>query len=409
MADHISGQNGSRTTALKGLLLVQRGQPILLSAMPPKQVIHHRRIDEFDSIANPDGYQRNAVTARMRKAGDYYRGTEGRMPGLMPNPLLANIREGDLAEADLNFCDGNRADYENAKATGGNWVGVARLDLPLDVPVWIYDGQHRVGGIELVAADLGALPVPLSVTLGLPRDAEMREFYEVNTNAKSVKTDLAWELLRHMAVDDPQLAALLEETGRDWTVRGVEVVHELLSVSAVWAESIQSPNTRRKPNDRLTVTQAQFVKSLRPVLNMPLLQKASATTVAGVVDAYWEGIAKIFPRLFSAEASPKDYVIQKGAGVTAFHRVLPFAIETLRARNERLGDSDAYAAVMSKLPELAGDVFDEDGTASTVSGPEFWLSGSQGVAGQFTGEAGYRRLASRIQALMPKPSEEIIL
>lgn len=409
MAPETLRQDSSATTTLKGLLLVQRGQPILLSAMPPKEVIHHRQIDEFDSITNPDGYQRNPVTARMRKAGDYYRGAEGRLPGLMPNPLLANIREGDLAKADLNFCDGNRADYENAKASGENWVGVVRLDLPSDIQIWIYDGQHRVGGIELVAADLGNIPVPLSITLGLPREDEMREFYEVNTNAKSVKTDLAWELLRHMAVDDPQLAALLEETGRDWTVRGVEVVHELLAGSEVWAESIQLPNTRRKPSDRLTVTQAQFVKSLRPVLNMPLLQKAPASTVASVVDAYWDGIAKIFPGLFSPDASPKDFVIQKGAGVTALHRVLPFAVETLRARGQGLGNSEAYAAVMSKLPELSGDVFDEDGTASPVGGPAFWLSGSQGVAGQFTGEAGYRRLASRIQALMPKPSDEIRL
>ena len=399
----------SRTTTLKGLLLVQRGQPILLSAMPPKEVIDHRRIDEFDSIANPDGYQRRPVTARMRKAGDYYRGAGGRMPGLMPNPLLANIREGELAKADLNFCDGNRTDYENAKTNGDNWVGVVSLDLPSDIQIWIYDGQHRVGGIELVAADLGDLPVPLSVTLGLPREAEMREFYEVNKNAKSVNTDLAWELLRHMAVDDPQLAALLEETGQDWTIRGVEVVHELIAASAVWGESIQLPNTRRKPADRLSVTQGQFVKSLRPVVNMPLMQKAPATTVASLVDAYWKGIATVLPGLFSPDVSPKDYVIQKGAGVTALHRVLPFAIETLRARGQRLGDAEAYALVMSRLPELSGDVFDEDGTASPVSGPEFWRSGSEGVAGQFTGEAGYRRLASRIQALMPKPSEEITL
>ena len=410
MTIHEPQRNGIGTTALSGLLLVQRGQPILLSAMPPKAVIQHRRIDEFDTIENPDGYQRNPVTARMRKAGEYYRGSEDRVPGLMPNPLLANIREDDLVEGDINFCDGSRADYESAKATGGNWLGVVRLELPTDIPIWIYDGQHRVGGIELVAGDLGSLPVPLSITLGLPREAEMREFYEVNTNAKSVKTDLAWELLRNMAVDNPQLAALLEETGNDWTVRGVEVVHELLAApSDTWAESIQSPNTRRKPQDRLSVTLAQFVKSLRPVLNMPLLQKAPAATVAGVVDAYWMGIAQTLPELFASDASPKDYVIQKGAGVTAFHRVLPYAIEMLRARSQRLGDSEAYADVMSRLPELSGEVFDEDGTPIPVSGPEFWLSGSQGVAGQFTGEAGYRRLASRIQALMPKPSDEITL
>ena len=377
--------------------------------MSPDAVVQHRRIDEFDSSSSREGYQRSAVAARMRKAAEYYRGSEERQPGLMPNPLLANIREDDLPEAAISFHGGDRGNYERAKEDGGNWRGLVSLELPDEVPLWIYDGQHRIGGIELVARDLGTLPVPLSITLGMSREAEMREFYEVNTNAKSVKTDLALELLRHMAAEDPQLAALLEDIGRDWTVRGVEVVHELLEASEVWSESIQPPNTRRKPNDRLTVTQAQFVKSLKPVLDMPLLSKAEASMVARIVSAYWAGIAQVLPGLFGPDASPKDYVIQKGAGVTALHRVLPSAIETLRARGQGLGNAEAYAVVMLDLPELSGEVFDEDGDGTIVAGPEFWLSGSTGVAGQFAGEAGYRRLAVRIQALMPKPSDQITL
>ena len=129
----------------------------------------------------------------------------------------------------------------------------------------------------------------------------------------------------------------------------------------------------------------------------------------GFVSAYWAGIAQVLPGLFGPDASPKDYVIQKGAGVTALHRVLPSAIETLRARGQGLGNAEAYAVVMLDLPELSGEVFDEDGDGTIVAGPEFWLSGSTGVAGQFAGEAGYRRLAVRIQALMPKPSDQITL
>jgi hypothetical protein len=42
----------------------------------------------------------------------------------------------------------------------------------------------------------------------------MTEFYEVNTNAKSVPTDLAWELLRQRAEEDPEFAAMLEDCER---------------------------------------------------------------------------------------------------------------------------------------------------------------------------------------------------
>ncbi len=47
--------------------------------------------------------------------------------------------------------------------------------------------------------------------------------HEVTNNAKSVKVDLAWELLRKMAAADPELAELLEITNQDWKTQGADV------------------------------------------------------------------------------------------------------------------------------------------------------------------------------------------
>ncbi len=44
-----------------------------------------------------------------------------------------------------------------------------------------------------------------------------------------------------------------------------------------------------------------------------------------------------------------------------------------------------------------------------MAGANFWRSGSQGVAGNFSNDAGRKHLFIMIQALLPKPLDEIEL
>ena len=331
----------------------------------------------------------------------------------MPNPLLVNIREENFRNVRVEITSGNPTDYYAAIEERGDWIGAGYIEFADDLPIWIYDGQHREGGIrELVNRDenFGSFPVPLSITLGLTEQQEMREFYEVNTNAKSVKTDLAWELLRHMAKSDPELAEELELSGKDWTTRGIDVAKALDKMDGPWAGRIQSPNMKRTGKDGLVIAMAQFVQSIKPVLDMALFQKADADTIAQVLNAYWKGIALVLPEAFEANSSPKDWTLQKGTGSIPLHRALPRVVEVVRARGRRLADPNAYAEVMKPLQGLQGEVADEEtGSAKIVSGAEFWRAGSEGVAGIYSGEAGRKRLFLMIQALLPRPSSEIEL
>ena len=155
------------------------------------------------------------------------------------------------------------------------------------MPVWVYDGQHRADGISVVLTDYSGFegfPVPLSINLGLTEVEEMTEFYEVNTNAKSVRTDLAWSLLKSMADEDPELAERLELEGQDWITRGLSVIEELETLGGVWADRIQAPNQKGKRSDRLTIPQAGFVRSLRPLLDMPLMAKAEPAKIAQLLE-----------------------------------------------------------------------------------------------------------------------------
>jgi len=395
------------TVRLRGALMVQRGQPLLLAAMRASDMVRQAEVDVYDP-STERGYQRAGVTSRMRDVARYYE--EG---GLMPNPLLVNVREEDFAKIRVVITSGEGGQYEDAVESEGNWLGAGYVEMPTDLTVWTYDGQHREGGLAQLVDRNDAFrdfPVPVSVTLGLSSLKEMEEFYEVNTNAKSVKTDLAWELLRQMALQDPEIAAKLNLQGKDWLTRGLEVARALDSMDGPWADRIQAPNEKKRKADRLTMAQAQFVQSLKPILDMALFERADPQTIAQVINAYWRGVALVLPEPFKDDTSPKDWVIQKGPGAYTLHRAMPMVVEVVRARGKRLGDSEAYAEALAGLRELKGEVTDPLSRQSLeVSGADFWQAGSRGVAGAFSGEAGRRHLFLMIQALLPKPSEEITL
>jgi hypothetical protein len=132
------------------------------------------------------------------------------------------------------------------------------------------------------------------------------------------------------------------------------------------------------------------------VLDMPAFKRADAATIATVLNAYWTGIKQVMPEPF--EDAP-DYVLQKGNGAVALHRVLPQVIEIVRSNGGRLGQPEAYAEVMEELPTLEGESVDNDGQRTTRSGADFWRVSS--VASGFSGDAGRRRLSLLIQSGVP--------
>ncbi len=100
------------------------------------------------------------------------------------------------------------------------------------------------------------------------------------------------------------------------------MIEELEALDGVWAGRIQAPNQKGKRSDRLTIPQAGFVRSLRPLLDLSLMAKAEPAKIAQLLHAYWQGIAEVLPEPFDPTNNPKDYAIQKGQGTIALHRVL---------------------------------------------------------------------------------------
>jgi DGQHR domain-containing protein len=393
----------TQVVRLYGALCVQRGTPMLQSYAEPRLLVDQGQVDIHDTDSDT-GYQRTLVTARIKQTADYYE-----KGGRMPNPLLINLREDDINRVRVVVDGAGRAqaDYNRAVQDKGNWIGSGYIEFGPDLPLWIYDGQHRRAGLERLLerdAAFDGFPTPVSLTLGLDTQEEMKEFYEVNSNAKNVSTNLAFTLLSKLAENDPELREALEGADRDWITRGQAVMKELEGLVGPWKGRFQKANTRKRRGDGVIMPMQQFVRSLKPVLDMPLLKRADPLTIANVINAYWLGIATVLPEPFDGD--PEEFVIQKGQGTVALHKVLPQVVEVIRSKGGKLGEPQSYAAVMADLPALNGPVV-IDGQQSTVDGAEYWRVGA--VASGFSGDAGRRRLALLIQTLLPRPSDVIEL
>lgn len=191
---------------------------------------------------------------------------------------------------------------------------------------------------------------------------------------------------------------------QDRAIRGVLVTRELNALDGVWAGHIQAPNQKAHRYDRFTIRQSAFARSLRPLLDMPIMARIKPAQIALLVNSYWSGIAKVLPEPFDPANDPGNYVIQQSQGAAVLHGVLPRVVEVVPAHGRSLADRMAYAEVMHDLPTLSGEIMTDHG-AEQVSGGKFWLSGSGGVASQFSGEAGRRNLFAHVEALIPRPAE----
>ena len=221
----------------------------------------------------------------------------------------------------------------------------------------------------------------------------MAQFYIVNSKAKSVRTDLAHELLRQLTDRNPDMMNGLVEKGRDWQVTAQQLVRQLAEESPIWRGRIRFAAMEKQDT---VMPSASMVTSLKPVLTSAYFKALEPAGQLRVIDAFWRGLRNIMPDAFD---TPENYVLQKGVGVIALHMILVQVVEIVRARAESPTDPEAFAKVLKEpLEKLQGD----DRHAKPVSGIDFWRTGPEGAAGSYSSSAGRRVLLSKIQALLPR-------
>ena len=262
--------------------------------------------------------------------------------------------------------------------------------------LYVVDGQHRIeslrGLIDENPAEWSDFLIPFVCVLGASEHEEMEQFYVVNSTAKSVRTDLAYDLLKQRAENDPEVMPALQERGEKWKVDGQKIVERLEAESTLWMARIRLPG---EPKASTTINSSGMVNSLKQVLSSPYFDALTTDTQVKILEAYWLGIGEVLPDCFD---KPTKYTIQKSMGVITLHTFLLSVIEHVRAAGNSVIEKDSYRKVLDKpLTELQGD----NREGSPVQGSDFWFAGVHGAAGSFSSNAGRRVLLSKLLNLLP--------
>lgn len=353
------------------------GTAIVSGVITAGQLVDRYQIPRRD-FRRKSGYQRDASTARVnRLANDL---AAGRVD--LPTAILMNMR-----------------DFEPSKhliqRNGSHFLRIG------DAPLYMVDGQHRAEALKkLASADPSSWDdflIPFVCMLGADELEEMEQFYVVNSTAKSVRTDLALDLLKQRAESNPKVMEGLIESGESWKVKAQTLVERLEKVSPVWQGRIRFPG---EPKGATTISSSGMVSSLKQLLGTPYFGNITTDNQLKVLDAYWAGIRKAVPEAFD---DPTEYAIQKSTGVMVLHGLLVSVIEVLRSQGSSVIDPTEYERLLGDpLQELEGD----SGLGGVAQGADFWKSGVEGAAGSFSSNAGRRVLIAKLNSLLPEPEVE---
>ena len=350
---------------------LRKGPRVVVGVLDAGTLIDQHCVPRRDTRTKT-GYQRDLSKARVNRLQNELRANHVDLP----TAVLLSMRD----------------------ESGALVEGETGLRLLLDGrPLNVVDGQHRVASLRRLVEDdrekWSAFKVPFVCVLGANEHQEMEQFYVVNSTAKSVRTDLAYDLLKQQAENDPELSISLEARGERWKVSGQTIVERLSEDSRLWKSRIRFPG---QPIDGSTINNSGMVNSLKQLLSSPYFGHVTTDNQVKILDAYWHGVEAVLPSCF---VQPREYVIQKSTGVMTLHTLLLTVIEHVRSSGNSVIESSSYERLLDHpLKELQG----ENREGDVASGPDFWRVGSEGAAGSFSSNAGRRVLLAKIRTRLPK-------
>lgn len=361
-----------------GPKLIRADVPIVCGFIPAGALIPDNYDIPYLDPRTGKGYQRRPQETRVNELA--YDLRKGRVD--LPTSVLLNIRNREA----------RRAVHDGVLELGGG-EGVRAVDNKF----YVVDGQHRVLALKRLIEEFdeerwSKYVIPFTCMLGASEDEEMEQFYLVNSKAKSVRTDLAYELL-YRRRNDPEVMEGLVERGQDWQVYAQGIVRRLNEESPVWRGKIRFASMEKGDT---TMPSASMVASLKPVLGLPYFKALAPDQQVKILDAYWRGIRAVLPEAFD---EPGEFALQKGVGVIVMHMVLMQVVEVARSMGLPLGEAETYERVLKPALE---DLQGENRDADPVQGLEFWRAGPHGAAGSYSSSSGRRVLISKIQTLLPR-------
>lgn len=368
---------------IMGPRLIRAEVPIVTGFISAGSLIPNNFVVPHRDPRTGRGYQRLPQEARINELATDLR--KGRVD--LPTSVLLNIRNREARRA-----------YQDGHLNLSSFADSGK-SLGYEPKFYVVDGQHRILALKRLIEEFekekwSKYQIPFTCMLGATEEEEMDQFYIVNSKAKSVRTDLAYELLSKRA-QDPEVMESLVERGQDWQVYATNIVRLLSDESPVWRNRIRFAAMEK---GETVMPSASMTASLKPVLNSPFFKALSSEQQVSILDAYWRGIRDLMPEAFD---NPSDFSIQKGIGVTVLHTTFTQIVEIARSRGEAITEPSTYSSILhGALLEIEG----ENATGEPVSGLDFWRAAPLGAAGSYSSSAGRRVLIAKIQQRLPKIS-----
>ncbi|MDE0148306.1 MAG: DGQHR domain-containing protein [Rhodospirillaceae bacterium] len=366
---------------------VSSGIPTVVGCIPAGVLACRFKVPYRDSLRKT-GYQRKPQPGRVSKLAKDLRAETVDIP----TAVLLNVRE-------------RHAEHLIEMAKGGS-IEIDSADESFSL--YVVDGQHRVLAIrQLCEEDLEVwknFSVPFVLMLGADEHQELRQFYVVNSNAKSVKTDLAFDLLKQQTDHDGKVMDQAIRDNKAWQISGQCLVDVLNKTSPIWKDRIRLANEDK--GDKI-IPAASFISSLKPLVSSHYFGQLGTENQVRVLNAFWKAVKEVCPQPFEGqygsdgdlEFRPSDFTLQKGIGVTAMHELLLVVLEHVRSRGASVFDSAAYVDLLAPVFE---NVHGDNTDGETVQSPEFWLVAPKGgAAGGFSSSAGKRVLRAMLLRHLP--------
>lgn len=337
------------------------------------------------------GYQRNPQDARVRNlARDILS-----MKVDLPTAILISVRKPVPDKFLLQSDEGIYLDIQALKAEG--------------LKMNIVDGQHRIRALQRAAEvaqeqgsdiSLNNFKLPFVCMINADEDEEMKQFYVVNKNAKSVTTDLALSILNRqdgISEDLPHIKA----TDR-WKLRATQIAGKLCKDKGFWQGRIRLANMEKGDT---TIPMAAFVKSMEiPFRRSATFEALSLELQCRILNSFWDAIVELIPEAFTDDGQ-KEYSIQKGVGVGVLNALIPISIACAQAKRQEFFRAKIYESI---LEDPIKGITGTNGEGDEVAGSDdFWKTGSAGAIGALSNEGGKAMLIRRLEELCPALSDDL--
>lgn len=311
---------------LTARVVTQDSQKFYETAIPAQELIDDSlfRPDRWNPVNN-EGYQRELSQEHARRIQQFLKGDNG--TNVLPTNVIVNSRKPFRVES-----------------LGDGFVEIEIKDFPL----YIIDGQHRISAMrqaeESGTADLTHYEIGVTLTQFNLRD-EMIHFRNINGRANRPPKALSDVLMGRLAEEYGLVPSSIEEQS---IIRANRVVMRLATdLNSPWYGKIALGGTRRRAF-HITVQSAMTSSMLAMFSNGRFSDPdEDVDHIYRIFADFWEAIADVWPETME---NPYQYLLMRGGGFYAWHRVLARILTNLNFNPTKA----QFVAALTELRETTG-------------------------------------------------------